>query len=428
MKISFKTNPGFARQLDEEDSLSDFRNQFYIDDDKTIYLDGNSLGRLPLKTKTLIAEAVEKQWGTDLIESWNKNWYTKPEELGNKIAKIIGALVGEVIVSDSTSVNLYKLAKAALDLQAGRTRIVSDVFNFPTDLYILQGIIQEFENKHELILAGSKDEITIDLEDLKDRIDENTALVVLSMVAFKSAFLYDANEITKWAHQKGAFVLWDLSHAAGAVPVELNKIGADLAVGCTYKYLNGGPGSPAFLYVRKDLQEKLNSPIQGWFGEKNPFEFGLNYRPAGGIRKFLTGTPPVLNLLAIETGLDLLIEAGIENLHEKSKRQSEYFIFLSSKILSKYGFEIGSPLNSEQRGSHISLKHTEAYRICQSLIHPKNGIVKIIPDFREPDNIRFGFTPLYTTFKEIRQTTERLKIIMETREYELFGSKRNPVT
>jgi kynureninase len=428
MKNHFETNPEFARKLDENDSLSDFRNQFYIDNDKTIYLDGNSLGRLPLKTKTLIEEAVELQWGTDLIESWNKNWYTKPEILGNKIAQIIGASDGEVIVSDSTSVNLYKLAKAALKLQGEKTRIVSDVFNFPTDLYILQGIIGDFGNKHELILADSKDKITIDIEDLKGKIDENTALVVLSMVAFKSAFLYHAYEITAWAHQKGALVLWDLSHAAGAVPVELNKIQADLAVGCTYKYLNGGPGSPAFLYVRKDLQEKLTSPIQGWFGEENPFKFGLDYRPASGIRKFLTGTPPVLNLLAIEPGLDLLIEAGIKNLDEKSKELSEYFIFLTSEFLFEFGFEIGSPIDPAQRGSHISIKHPEAYRICQSLIHPKNGTLKIIPDFREPDNIRFGFTPLYTTFTEIRQTIERLKIIMETSEFELFEIDRNPVT
>jgi len=428
MKLTFDLADDFANQLDDKDVLSDFRKQFYFSGDNTIYLDGNSLGRLPLKTKTLLSEAIEKQWGTDLIESWNKNWYTKSEELGNKIAKIIGASIGEVIVSDSTSVNLYKLAKAALKLQTGKTRIVSDVFNFPTDLYILQGIIQECGNNYELILARQKDEISIDLDDLKSKITEKTALVVLSLVAFKSAFLYNAEEITNWAHQKGALVLWDLSHAAGAVPIELNKTNADLAVGCNYKYLNGGPGSPAFLYVRKDLHEKLTSPIQGWFGEENPFEFGLNYRPASGIRKFLTGTPPVLNLLAVETGLDLLIEAGIKNLYEKSKRQSEYFIFLTMKILSKHGFEIGSPLDPLQRGSHISLKHPEAYRICQSLIHPKNGAVKIIPDFREPDNIRFGFTPLYTTFEEIRQTTGRLKIIMETREYESFGSERNSVT
>jgi kynureninase len=428
MKSTFNLTIDVARQLDQNDVLSDYRKRFYFADENTIYLDGNSLGRLPLITKDILDKVVEKQWGTDLIESWNKNWYTKSEVLGNKIAQIIGASDGEVIVSDSTSVNLYKLAKAAIKFQNGKTRIVSDVFNFPTDLYILQGIVQELGNDYELILANSKDEISIDLDDLKSKINENTALVVLSMVAFKSAFLYKANEITEWAHKKGALVLWDLSHAAGAVTVELNKTNADLAVGCTYKYLNGGPGSPAFLYVRKDLQEKLNSPIQGWFGEENPFEFGLDYMPASGIRKFMTGTPPVLNLLAIEPGLDLLIEAGMENLNEKRLKQSEYFISLTMKILSKYGFEIGSPLDSAQRGSHISLKHQEAYRICQSLIHPQNSRIKIIPDFRDPDNIRFGLTPLFTNFIEMWKTVERLKNIMETTEYQYFSNERNTVT
>jgi kynureninase len=428
MNSTFNLTIDFARQLDENDVLSDYRKRFYFADENTIYLDGNSLGRLPLITKDLLEKVVEKQWGTDLIESWNKNWYTKSGVLGNKIAQIIGASDGEVIVSDSTSVNLYKLAKAAIKFQNGKTRIVSDVFNFPTDLYILQGIVQEFGNDYELILAISKDEISIDLDDLKSKINENTALVVLSMVAFKSAFLYNANEITDWAHKKGALVLWDLSHAAGAITVELNKTNADLAVGCTYKYLNGGPGSPAFLYVRKDLQEKLNSPIQGWFGEENPFEFGLNYMPASGIRKFMTGTPPVLNLLAIEPGLDMLIEAGMENINEKRLKLSEYFFSLTMKILSKYGFEIGSPLDSAQRGSHISLKHQEAYRICQSLIHPINSKIKIIPDFREPDNIRFGLTPLYTNFIEIWKTVERLKNIMKTTEYQYFSNERKSVT
>ena len=428
MKPTFDLTTDFTFQLDENDVLSDFRKHFYFADENTIYLDGNSLGRLPLKTKDLIADVVEKQWGNDLIESWNKYWYTKSEELGNKIAQIIGASKGEVIVSDSTSVNLYKLAKAALKFQKGRTQIVSDIFNFPTDLYILQGIIQESGNDYELILARSKDEISIDLDDLKDKITEKTALVVLSLVAFKSAFLYNVNEITDWAHQKGALVLWDLSHAAGAIPVNLNKTNADLAVGCTYKYLNGGPGSPAFLYVRNDLQEKLSSPIQGWFSEENPFEFGINYRPASGIKKFLTGTPPVISQMAIEPGLDLTIEAGIENIHSKSIWQTEYFIYLSMKILAKFGFEIGSPLDSGKRGSHVSLKHPEASRICQSLIHPKNGTVKIIPDFREPNNIRFGFTPLYTTFTEIWQTVERIQVIMQTIEFELYSNERKSVT
>jgi len=428
MKPTFNLSADFARQLDENDVLSDFRKQFYFADENTIYLDGNSLGRLPLKTKDLIADVVEKQWGKDLIESWNKYWYTKSEELGDKIAQIIGASKGEVIVSDSTSVNLYKLAKAALKFQKGRTQIISDIFNFPTDLYILQGIIQESGNDYELILARSKDEISIDLDDLMDKITEKTALVVLSLVAFKSAFLYNAKEITKLAHQKGALVIWDLSHAAGAVPVEINSINGDLAVGCTYKYLNGGPGSPAFLYVRKDLQGKLFSPVQGWFGEENPFEFGINYRPATGIKKFLSGTPPVINLMTIEPGLDLLLAAGMNNLYEKSVRQTAYFIQLALEILANYGFEIGSPMDPQKRGSHVSLKHPEAYRICQSLIQPKNGNIKIIPDFREPNNIRFGFTPLYTTFTEIRQTVTRIQVIIQTKEFELFSNERKMVT
>ena len=428
MNQIFENTLEFAEERDKSDILKDFRNRFFIADDNTIYLDGNSLGRLPLKTKDLITEVVEKQWGTNLIESWNYQWYHKSAELGDKIATLIGASVGEVIVTDSTSVNLYKLAKAVLKFQKNRNQIVSDDFNFPTDLYILQGIVEDSGKEYELILAQAKDEISIDPDDLKKKITNNTALVVLSIVAFKSSFLYDAEEITKLAHEKGALVLWDLSHAAGAIPVELNKTDADLAVGCTYKYLNGGPGSPAFLFVRKDLQEKLTSPIQGWFGEKNPFEFIPDYRPATGIKKFLAGTPPVISQMSVEPGLDLTIEAGIDNIRKKSISQTDYFIHLTSEILVKFGFEIGSPLVSEQRGSHVSLKHPDAFQICKALISPVNGKIKVIPDFREPDNIRFGFAPLYTTFKEIWQTVERIKIIMETTEYKLFPEERKGVT
>lgn len=428
MDIEFKLHREFATELDKNDLLKDFRKEFFIADENTIYLDGNSLGRLPLKTKTLISEVVEQQWGSELIESWNKHWYLKSAELGDKIAQIIGASKGEVIVSDSTSVNLYKLAFAAVEFQKNKTEVLSDVHNFPTDLYILQGILKQFGPNYQLKLADSKDDISIDIEDLKNKITDKTALVLLSMVSFKSSFLYNAREVTEWAHKKGALVCWDLSHAAGAVPIELNKINADLAVGCTYKYLNGGPGSPAFLYVRKDLQEKLSSPIQGWFGDNNPFEFELNYRPSKGIQKFLTGTPPVINQMAIEPGLDLLLKAGMENIRKKSILQSEYFIFLTQQILAKSGFEIGSPLNAIQRGSHISIKHIEAYRICQSLIHPSNSDLKIIPDFREPDNIRFGITPLYTTFTEIWKTVQRIQQIIESKEYEKLSDKRNSIT
>ena len=428
MNLTFQSAFEFARQLDNNDALKDFRQRFYIADESTIYLDGNSLGRLPLSTRELIGNVVEKQWGTNLIESWNKNWYHKSEELGNKIAQIIGASKGEVVVTDSTSVNLYKLAKAALNFQKGRTQIISDVFNFPTDLYILQGIVKEFGKDYDLILARAKDEISIDIYDLKKKITDKTALVVLSLVAFKSSYLYNALEITEWAHKKGAMVLWDLSHAAGVIPIEFNKIDADFAVGCTYKYLNGGPGSPAFLYVRKDLQEKFTSPIQGWFGDDKPFEFDLNYRPAKGIKKFLAGTPPVISQMAIEPGLDLTIEAGIENIRQKSIRQTEYFIQLTNEMLVQFGFEIGSPLDSNQRGSHVSLKHPDAFRICQALIHPQNVDIIIIPDFREPDNIRFGFTPLYTTFTEIAKTVERIASIMESKEFELVSNNRKTVT
>lgn len=427
MKRTFEVGKNFAEELDEKDSLKHFRNQFYFAD-KTIYLDGNSLGRLPLKTRDLLQNTVEKQWGTELIESWNKHWYEKSSQLGDKIAQIIGASKGEVIVSDSTSVNLYKLAYAALEFQKGKTRVVSDVFNFPTDLYILQGILKSFGPEYQLVLASSNDDITIDITEFEKNINKNTALVVLSLVSFKSSFLYDAEKVTALAHKKGAFVLWDLSHAAGAVPVKLNQTGADLAVGCNYKYLNGGPGAPAFLYVKKDLQEKLTSPIQGWFGDDSPFAFDLNYQPATGIRKFLAGTPPVISQLAIEPGIDLLLEAGIENIRNKSIQLTEYFIFLAQHFLFELEFSLGSPNDYNQRGSHVSLKHKEGYRICQALIHPKNDAKKIIPDFREPDNIRFGFVPLYTSFIEVWQTIQRLKTIVQTNEFELHSEIKKGVT
>ncbi|WP_319231442.1 kynureninase [Draconibacterium orientale] len=421
-------NFSLAEQLDRDDPLHKFRSRFYIESENTIYLDGNSLGRLPLRTKELLSEVIEKEWGTELIESWNRHWYQKTTQLGDKIAPMIGASNGEVIISDSTSINLYKLSHAALNLQKGKTTIVSDALNFPTDLYILQGLLKEFGPEYKLNLAQTNDGISIETEELKSKITENTALVVLSLVAFKSAFMYQLEEITEYAHKMGALVLWDLSHAAGAVEIELNKSNADLAVGCTYKYMNGGPGSPAFLYVRKDLQDKLSSPIQGWFGDALPFEFDLNYRPAQGIRRFLAGTPPVLNLMAIEPGIEMINEAGMATIHQKSIRLSEFFHSMVASQLKNYGFEAGSPTEPEKRGSHISLKHNEAYRICQALIHPKASTFRIIPDFREPDNIRFGFTPLYTTYKEVWQTVHRLREILENKEYEQFSTQRSDVT
>lgn len=426
--MEFNTNKSSAETADQLDPLSRFRERFYIPDPDLIYLDGNSLGRLLLKTSDTIAELTHYQWGEKLIESWNEHWYNLPEVIGNKLAPVIGASEGEVLMADSTSVNLYKLVYGALKLRPGRTEVVSDTLNFPTDLYIIQGILKEAGPDCKLVLAESVDGISPDLADLESKITEKTALVVLSLVAFKSGYLYDMQAITKMAHRKGTLILWDLSHAAGAVPVELNLANADLAVGCTYKYLNGGPGSPAFLFVKKELQPHLDSPIQGWFGEKNPFSFQLQYTPAPTIRKYLAGTPPILSLAATQAGVELIQEAGIANLRKKSLSQSEYLLFLFTELLQPLGFETGSPDDSNRRGSHIALKHPEAYRICQAMIHPEKPTLRIIPDFRDPDVIRIGITPLYTTYTELYQAVIRIRHIVESGEYMQFGNQRKTVT
>jgi kynureninase len=240
--------------------------------------------------------------------------------------------------------------------------------------------------------------------------------------------MYDMDRVTELAHMQGALVLWDLSHSVGAVPVSLKRANADLAIGCTYKYLNGGPGSPAFLYVRRDLQDKLESPIQGWFGDQNPFEFKLHYRPSTGIRKYLAGTPPVISVSGLEPALDMVLEAGIGAIRKKSIAQSEYLISLAKEWLFPHGFRLGSPEYVEKRGSHISLKHAEAYRICKALIDPLVGNRVVIPDFREPNNIRLGVTPLYTSYEELYRALDQLRMIMEEKIYEKYPRIRDAVT
>jgi len=417
-----------ARALDREDSLAPFREEFVIKDPSLIYLDGNSLGRLPLKAEKYMERAIREQWGENLIRSWNEHWYTQSEQLGKKIARIIGAHPDEVIVSDSTSVNLYKLAYGALQLMEGRTEIISDDMNFPSDLYIIQGLIKQLGARHSLRLLNSPDGISADMSELSKLIDHNTALITLSHVAYKSSYLYDLELVTELAHAKGALVLWDLSHSVGVVPVNLNGAGADLAVGCTYKYLNGGPGSPAFLYVKRELQERLENPIQGWFGDLNPFDFHLNYRESEGIRKFLAGTPPVISISGLEPALNLILEAGMDRIRQKSESQSEYLLSLVRELLSDKGIGVGSPVLSERRGSHISLKHKEAYRICKALADPEVGDGVLIPDFREPNNIRLGISPLYTTFEEIFRAVMQLKEIITEKLYENYPNTRDKVT
>jgi len=422
--MTFEPGAAFAGQLDAEDELASFRDEFVITNPDLIYVDGNSLGRLPRQTVERVQAATEVEWGRDLIRSWNAGWYEAPTRVGEKIARLTGAGPGQVIVSDSTSVNLFKLTMAALAMRPQRERIVSDSMNFPSDLYILQSCIRLLGDRHRLRLVPSNDDVEMDQHSLFEAIDEQTALVTLSHVTFKSGFLYDAAAVTERAHQAGALVLWDLSHSVGAAPVELDGWGVDLAVGCTYKYLNGGPGSPAFLYVRRDLQEKALSPIWGWFGQRAPFDFELEYEPAAGVARFLIGTPPTLSLLAIEPALDLTLEAGLKRIRRKSVRLTSYLVYLVDTILAPLGFALGSPRDPARRGSHVSVRHPEGYRINRALIEEMD----VLPDFREPDNIRLGLAPLYTTFSQVWRAVDRMRRVVEEKRYARYSAERSAVT
>ncbi len=418
----------YAIRQDEKDPLKPFKSRFIQSDSDLIYLDGNSLGMLPCETPHHMDRVVKEEWGKGLIRSWNNGWYERSAQLASKLAPLIGAQPEEVIIADSTSVNLFKLAYAALQFQQGRTGIVSDQLNFPSDIYVLQGLVELLGNKHQLRLASSADEMTVSMEELEKQLSDDSALLTLSHVVFKSAFMYDMKAVTRLAHKKGAMVLWDLSHAVGSVPVYLNDSNADLAIGCTYKYLNGGPGAPAFLYVRKDLQQKLQSPVQGWFGQNNPFAFNLDYQPAIGINRFLAGTPPLLSLSALEPALEIMTEAGIDNLRNKSVLQTGYLISLVEEYLAPLGFSLASPGDEIHRGSHISIRHPEAYRICKALIDPHTGDKVVIPDFREPDNIRLGVAPLYNSFLDIFEAVMQLKLLVEEELYSRFPLTRETVT
>ncbi len=425
MTLTFRPDADFAKELDRADPLREYRTQFLIHEPGMIYLDGNSLGRLPLQAMERMPRVIEQEWGEGLVRSWGKGWWEAPGHAGEQIARLIGAADGQTIVCDSVSINLFKLAGAALALNPERNKVITDTLNFPSDLYILQGLARTLGGRHEIVRIGSRDgDITPDLEALGAALDEHTALLSLSHVAFKSGYLHDMQRITELAHRHGALVLWDLCHSVGAVPVELDACEVDLAIGCTYKYLNGGPGSPAFLYVRKDLQDKLISPISGWWGQKEPFAFGLDYAPAPGIARFLAGTQPILSLLAMEAALEPTLSAGLPAIREKSTRLTEYMIFLFDQFLAPLGFSLGTPREADRRGSHVSLRHPEGYRINRALIED----MQVIPDFRDPDNIRLGLVPLYTSFAEVYEAVRRIRQVVEAKLYEKYPQSRETVT
>jgi len=417
-----------ALTLDKTDTLKSFKEKF-VAAPSLIYLDGNSLGKLPIKTIETTANIIEKQWGNRLIRSWNEHWIDLSKDIAAKIAKIVGAQPDEIFVGDTTSLNLYKLLFASLSLQKGKTEIITDDLNFPTDLYIIQGLIKQQFKNHTLKVLESASEIFMDTNTISEAISKKTSVTTLSLVSYKSSFLYDMETINNLAHKNDSLVVWDLSHAAGATTIKLNETNADMAVGCTYKYLNGGPGAPAFLYVRKDIQEKLTNPIWSWFAHEKPFDFNPNFIENSGIQKFAVSTPSILSLGAIAPGLDIILEAGITNIQTKSSKQSIFLINLIKHYLIPLGFKIASPLNDSQRGSHISITHCESYRINRAMIAPKNENTKIvIPDFRPPNLIRIGITPLYTSYLDLYEAIIRISEIVTTKEYEKFSNEKLTVT
>jgi len=385
--------------------LAEFRDRFFFGPEKILYLDGNSLGRMPKAAAEIVRRATEYAWGERLIRGYNEGWLDLPRRLGDRLAPLLGAEPGSVRVTDSTSVNFYRLAHAALDLHEDRAQIVTDALNFPSDLYLLQGIARQ--RNRTLRILGSPVDAAPDLDALFAAIDDRTALVALSHVAYRSAARYPLIELTAAAHQAGAAVLWDLGHSAGAVPIEFARSGAEFAVGCTYKHLNGGPGAPGFLVVRPDLIERVHNPIQGWFGQREMFAFGTEYIPAESLDRMLSGSPPVLSMVALEAGLDLVAEAGIDRIGAKVEQMTSFFLDAVEAQLPN-ALRVDSPRDPTHRGAHVLLGHPRAQAVCAALID--RGVM---PDFRRPDGVRFGFAPLYNTYGEVAHAVEILALVMK---------------
>ena len=390
---------GDAQARDDADPIAHARARFALPEG-VIYLDGNSLGALPRATAAAVGGVMAGQWGQDLISSWNRHdWIGLPQRLGARIAPLVGADPGEVIVTDTTSTNLFKLIAAALAARPDRDVILSEAGNFPTDLYMAQGVAA---------MRGARLQTSASA-DIPAALDDRVAVLLLTHVHYKSGQMHDMAAITAAAHAAGALVVWDLSHSTGAVPVNLNGCRADLAVGCGYKYLNGGPGAPAFLYVARHLQESLQSPLSGWMGHAAPFAFEDDYRPAPGIDRFLCGTPSVLAMAALEAGLATFDGVEPEAVFAKGRALGDYAIALIEAHCAGRGFTLLSPRDAAVRGSHVSLAHPNAWPICRALI--ARGVVG---DFRAPDALRLGFAPLYTRFVDVWQAMEAIRDVVDS--------------
>lgn len=390
-----------AAEFDAADPLGEYRERFTLPEG-VIYLDGNSLGALPKATPEAVQRVVEQEWGEGLIRSWNgAGWFEAAGRVGAKIAPLIGAAPHEVITCDSTSVNLFKLIAAALQMRPGRTVVLSEPGNFPTDLYMIAGL--EAQGLAERRLAAR--------EGLVEALDDEVALLLLTHVHYKTGALHEMAALTSAAHEAGALVLWDLSHSTGALPVDLNAVDADFAVGCGYKYLCGGPGAPAFAFVAERHHADLAQPLTGWFGHAAPFAFSDDYIGALGIERLLCGTSPVLGLAALEVGVELIAEIGVARLYGKSQALSEFF--LECLLALGVDTEIVSPPKSDDRGSQLSFRHSNAYAICQALI--ARGV---IGDFRDPDVLRLGFAPAYLSFADIAAAARHLAEVLASGEWQ----------
>ena len=397
-----------AASLDGQDPLREFRERFLIDP-AVVYLDGNSLGCMPQAALARLQDVAAIGWGERGVRSWDEGWLELPIEIGDRLgAAALGASPGQTVIGDSTTVCFYKLVCAALDARPGRSQIVTDVDNFPTDRYVLEGIARSRPGLEIVWLDGDPSGGP-EASDVARVLGPRTALVTFSHVSYRSAHIADMAAVNAVVDGAGALMLWDLSHSAGSVPLSLDGDHAPLAVGCTYKYLNGGPGAPAYMYVRRDLQAELRQPIWGWLGRRDPFEMAPGYDVAAGMRGFLSGTPPVFGLAAVDEGVRVVAEAGIEAIRAKGIALTELAIALADALLAEFGARVASPRDPARRGAHVALAHPDAQTLCARLI--ERGV---IPDYRRPDVIRFGFSPLTTRFVDVWDGVDALRELLSS--------------
>lgn len=406
--------------MDAADPLASFRDRFVLPEG-VIYLDGNSLGALPAATPAHMQRVITEEWGQGLIRSWNDaGWFTKPQTLGDRIAPLIGAEAGEVVIGDSTSSSIFQTAVAGIRLRPGRRVIVSERGSFPTDLYVLESV-------QEMLGGGEPLERRLIHDDgptLDDVLDDDVAIVILTHVDYRTGRLYDMAEVTQKVHAVGGIMIWDLCHSAGALPVDLNGVGADLAVGCTYKYINGGPGSPSFIWVAKRHQERARPAVTGWHGHARPFDFEVEYAPTEGIGRFRVGTPPLLSYAALEASLEIWADVDMSLLREKSLALTDLFISLIDERLAPWGVEVVTPREHERRGSQVAVRGADGYAVMQAII--ARGV---IGDFRAPDLMRFGFAPLYVTFVDVWDAIEIIEDVLSSEVWrEPQYSRRSAVT